>query len=134
MHVTVQWDNPEQTILRYDFDEHWTLTDFNDARKVGYHMIDTAEHQRMVGVLIVLPKRGIVPNNIITNAMGQMKLRHQRTLMLVLVTENQYIKTLHTVLGSVYKPARETFARTSTLEEARTLILDKLREHETPKN
>jgi hypothetical protein len=132
MQVTVRWDNPEQTILRYDFDQNWTLTDFNDARKIGYQMIDTTEHQRMVGVLFVLPKRGVLPNNRVTNAMGQMKLRHQRTLMLVLVTENQYIKTLHNVLGSVYKPARETFLRANTLEEARTLILDKLREFETP--
>ena len=113
MHVSVQWDNPEQTILRYDFEENWTLTDFYEARKAGYHMVDTVPHQGYIGVLLVMPKRSVLPSNILTNVMGQMKLKHQRTLMLVLVTQNQYVRVLHNALGKIYKPGRACRPRRS---------------------
>jgi hypothetical protein len=132
MHVKVQWDNPEQTILRYDFEENWTLTDFYEARKAGYHMVDVVPHQGYIGVLLVMPKRGVLPSNILTNVMGQMKLKHQRTLMLVLVTENQYVRVLHNALGKIYKPARDGFLRAETLDEGRKIILERLQKVKNP--
>jgi hypothetical protein len=63
MPITVAWDNAEQTILRYDFEESWTLTEFAQIRRVGYEMIDTVSHQGYVGILLVLPKRGVIPDN-----------------------------------------------------------------------
>jgi hypothetical protein len=134
MPVTVQWDNSEQTIARYDFAERWTLEEFEAARTVGYDMITNASHQGAVGVLLVLAERIFLPENIITIVIKQVRVKNPRTFMVVVITKNSYIKVLFNILVTVYRPARAVFAHAETVEDGREILLTQREVIHTPNN
>ncbi|MCC6616862.1 MAG: hypothetical protein IT320_25540 [Anaerolineae bacterium] len=43
MGIAVQWDNAEQTVIRWDFEEAWTWDEFADSARVSSAMIASRE-------------------------------------------------------------------------------------------
>ncbi|MFN8372518.1 MAG: hypothetical protein U0694_06540 [Anaerolineae bacterium] len=134
MPVTVHWDNPAQTILRYDFESPWTFSELDNARRVGYDMVDKVSHQGLVGVLLALPRQGIMPANAVTNALGQMRVRHKRTIVMVVVSDNPFVKVLYNTLTAVNTAAKLTFMQADNLDTARALVAARLETSRTPKD
>ncbi len=132
MTVEVQWDNPEQTVIRFDFAERWTLDEFEAVRKIAYQMYDKSPHQGMFGVLLIFPPRAFLPENILSIVRRQISVKHIRTGMIVVVSNNSYVKILCNMLVTVYRPARAVFTQTDNIEEGRALLLARLQAAETP--
>ena len=134
MPVTIQWDNPEQTILRYNFESPWTFSELDNARRIGYEMVDKVPHQGLVGVLLVLPKQGVMPSNAVTNALGQMRVRHKRTIVMTVVSDNPFVKVLYNTLTAVNTAAKLTFMHADDLDTARAMVVARLETSRTPKD
>lgn len=126
MTVRVAWDNEAQTILRYDFEERWSLTDFYLEKAKGDAMIDAAPHKLNVGVLFVMPRTVQMPANAITATRQGMNSKHPRAVLIVLTTESRFTITLYDVLARIYPPITQVYKRADTLEAARTLIASRL--------
>ncbi len=45
MSISVQWDNPEQTIVRWDFDGEWTWEMFRKAQYASNQLILSVRHR-----------------------------------------------------------------------------------------
>lgn len=43
MAITVQWDNPSRTVIRWDFDATWTWEELADSAKVSSAMIASTD-------------------------------------------------------------------------------------------
>ena len=45
MAITVQWDNAEQTVVRWDFDRDWTWEEFADSARVSSAMMASTDER-----------------------------------------------------------------------------------------
>jgi hypothetical protein len=82
----------------------------------------------------VLPKRGVIPDNIITNTLGQIRVKHPRTVLLALVTTHTFIKILYNTMIAVSREAKLTMIQADTVEEGHAQLLAKLQEVQFPKH
>lgn len=120
--VTVTWENPAKTILRYDFVERWTWKDIYAAKNIGDAMVESVPH--FVGLMYVLPPNATLPENAIPNVRTLIKNAHKRVYMSVVVSNNVYVKTIYNVLKQVYKPLTKNFMHADNADKARTLLTD----------
>lgn len=44
MSISVKWDNPEQTVLRYEFGERWNWQAFEAAVERGFTLMEAVPH------------------------------------------------------------------------------------------
>lgn len=123
--VDVEWDNPEQTIIRYNFNKGWTWDDYYNATKMGDAMIDSTTHQLLIGAILYIPDPGLPPN-VLRGTQSGMKSRHPRAQIVVVVTRNRFVRALYDVVVMAYRSLKDEFLRVDTLEEARTLLNEKM--------
>jgi hypothetical protein len=57
MGIVVQWDNPEQTVVRWDFEPVWSWEELADSARVSNAMIASADTQ----VALILNASGSHP-------------------------------------------------------------------------
>jgi hypothetical protein len=117
MPITVEWDNPEKTIIRYTFSSQWSVEEFFDAYPVADRMMQ-ASATRVIGILVddsaeLIPPKGAM------NAFKQTVRRG--TLPIVFVGANLASKTMMETLQKAYKGTRQLFY-VETLEEARRIF------------
>lgn len=124
MSVSVGWDNPEKTISRMDFSDHWTLDELFEAKARGDAMIDAANHARPVGVMLVMSRRVHLPPNIISATRVGIVSRHPRAKMIVLVADSGFVKSLFSVIIRVYPEIAHVYRRVDTLEQGRAFLKD----------
>jgi hypothetical protein len=48
MSIAVYWENPEHTIIRWDFEDQWSWEEFADSARVSNAMIASADHAVIV--------------------------------------------------------------------------------------
>ncbi len=123
--VHVEWDNPEQTIIRYDFSKGWTWDEYYAATKTGDALIDSTTHQLPVGAILYIPDPTL-PTNVLRGTQIGMKARHPRAVLVVLVTRNRFVHALYEVVVSAYRSLKEELLRADTLEDARALLSQRL--------
>jgi hypothetical protein len=126
MGIQIVWDNDEKTILRYIFDTHWTWDDFYKARSEAYNHIDTVQHK--VGVIFDAPVNMSLPPNMITHSRSAINKTHDNTLIVVAVVANGYVRAMLSMVRKLSKKAAEKMELAPTLDEARTLAQQRLRE------
>lgn len=119
MVISVQWDNPEYTVLRWEFPPMWEWGDFDRATAVAGSLAATVQHA--VGCIFV------VDNSQIPADAHQQFDRHINALpanasTLVAVGSSASDSTILTLLITLYGTwnARMKFAR--TLDDARSII------------
>jgi|FLYN01.1.fsa_nt_gi hypothetical protein len=126
MGIKITWDNDEKTILRYSFDTHWTWDDFYTAKAEAYNQIDTVQHK--VGVIFDAPEKITLPANMITHSKSAVSKTHPNTCIVAVVVRNLYLRTMLSMVMKLSKKAAETLRLVSSLDEARALVAEKLRE------
>ncbi len=117
MSITVEWDNDEQTIIRYTFFQYWTIEEFFEAFPIAGQMIKTAKTQ-VIGIIVDDSQEIIPPQNAMT-AFKQTVLRG--TLPIVFVGANLASKTMMQTLQKAYQGKRQLFY-VQTLAQARQLL------------
>jgi len=126
MGIKIAWDNEEKTALLYIFDTHWTWDDFYAAKAQAYGQIDTVQHK--VGVIFDAPEKITLPANMITHSKSAVSKTHANTAVVVVVVRNLYLRTMLSMVMKLSKKAAETLRLVSSLDEARALVAEKLRE------
>ena len=80
MAVSVEWDNPEKTVLRYDLDTDWNIEEFYSAKVLGDAMIQGVGDLKQVALLLVLPDRVHLPPNVVSIACNVLKGRQDEPI------------------------------------------------------
>jgi hypothetical protein len=124
MPVEIQWDDQEQTTLRYSIATPWTWNEFWIAFEQGLKMIDSVEGT----VDYIFDDADIasraLPPGFLTQLGAIVRKRHPRAGTTVFVSKEQSTsRTLwYRLASSVYPSLPEKFVFAPTLDDARALL------------
>lgn len=123
MSVTVQWDNEEQTIIRYDFAGRWTWDEFYQAYDQGKKMV-----AGKAGYQVILYPRDdasqrYMPPNFMTHAVAINRQADPNAGLTVIVSQSTYIHALLSVLTGIMRFVGQRYSTAKTLDEAREKLM-----------
>jgi len=123
MGITVVWDNPEQTIVRYIYNGQWNLDNFYQALQESREMMDKVDHR--VGLIIDVQNSKLVPNGVLSHGKNVALRKHSNQGLSVIVGASGFVRTLFDVYKKVYRTSFDEsgYAFTATLDDARNLLL-----------
>jgi len=119
MGIHVQWDNPEQTIIRFRYDGAWNLSDLFDALQEARELMDTVTHR--VDGIVDLSESKLMPNGALSLGRNVTMRKHPRQGKTVIVGASGFVRTLYDVYRKVYRTTfdESAYGFASSLEEAR---------------
>ena len=122
MSITVEWDNPERTIIFCAYRDTWTWEEFFDAAQRSSDLQDTVQHT----VDMILDMRSSASRmSGVTGKFSEIaRISHPNTGIRVLVTNADVMKLLFQVFATVYRPAARKYQVVDSLDKAYALIAD----------
>ncbi len=132
MPVTVEWDNEEKTVIRFDYDGAYTWEDVYNAMDKSNKMMETVEHS--VAHIIDVRKAGSVPPNALSHARRIEAKTHPRRSYHVTVGANTFVRVMFntfTKLKMSVSAERGLNYFTSSIDEARAWIAEQQAQTET---
>lgn len=123
--VKVSWDDPDRTVLLYEFSKSWDWPDFYAEMAVGEDLI--AEINRPIIAIFDLSKSERIPDNVISHA--RVMLQQANPLIKLYVVVGTY-PMLGIVLGMVrriFPHTRLLFEQVDTAHAARELVEKRLK-------
>ena len=124
MSISVVWDNPEQTIIRYIYNGQWNLDNFYHALQESREMMDTVNHR--VGLIIDVQNSKLVPNGVLSHGKNVSLRKHTNQGKSVIVGASGFVRTLFDVYKKVYRSSFDetAYAFATNLDDARALLLE----------
>lgn len=119
MPVSVQWDNPEKTII-YARYERWTWDDFYSALAQCVELSATVDH--MVDIICDLVDNLVPKGATISHAAATLKQDNYRGGIIILVTPNRFVQALTQMTSRVLPDFKKKYRIVSSLEDAHQLI------------
>lgn len=131
MKVNVDWDNDEQSIVRYTFDSDWNWQDLYAAMDNAGKMIETVSHR--VDVLMDLSNANIIPKNAISQIKrGYDNPKSPNIGVTVVVTPNSFMNAIVLMAKKVWGDKGEwELEFVKTLDEAYSTIQKRKTEETT---
>lgn len=128
MGIKVLWDNPEHTIVRYEFGPKWTWRDLNDASDAGTAWLDSVDHR--VDFIADLSQTDHLPGDFMSHAGRIAGGSHPRRGIVVVVAASPFLRGLSNTLGRLYRKATRDLRFADTLDEAREIIASERVNHD----
>jgi hypothetical protein len=125
MPVSVQWDNPEKTII-YARYERWSWDDFYQALDDCTKLSLTVDHQ--VYIICDLVDNLIPKGGTITHAAAAIKQDNERVNLIVLVSSNRFVQALTQMSARVVPGFQKKYRMVNSLQAARELIASDTRQ------
>jgi hypothetical protein len=121
MAIRVEWDDPDQTALRYIYEGSWNWDEFQQAKKQARLLMDSVDHK--VDVIIDVVQTGVLPNNILSRANSIPRERHPNEGIIIIVGANPLIRFLYDVARRIYAEVIDyrDYQMVASLEEARRI-------------
>ncbi len=131
MSVQVDWDNGEQTVLRYTVSGCWTWEDFYLARDQARDLADLAPVSR-VNSIIDIGAGNLFPQNALTHFRRLQFEAHPKLKQgnVVIVQNDLFVRSLMDIMRRVNPQAMRNFHSARTLEDARDMLVSR-QEHAT---
>ncbi len=123
MPVNFSWDNPEHTIVRYDFVGKWTWEELYATMYESWAEIDKLPY--MVESISDFSKVNNVPPSAMTHLRSLSQNRPENTGTMVFVGANSYLTLMFQTFSKIFQTTlrREmNIQAAKTLEEARTIL------------
>ena len=122
MSISVVWDNPEQTIIRYIYNGQWNLDNFYHVLQESREMMDTVDHR--VGLIIDVQNSKLVPNGVLSHGKNVSLRKHPNQGKSIIVGASGFVRTLFDVYKKVYRTSFDetAYAFATTLDDARGLL------------
>ena len=125
MSIDIAWDDPEQTIIRWDFGDNWTRTDFKNAFKTTLEMAESVDYR--VDVIPFVGRAFNVPQGILSDFSHINRYVSANTGLIVVTGGNSFGRMLIETFKRVHRITNWITA--PTLEEARRVIhADRMKE------
>lgn len=116
MAVTVEWYDPEETILRYTYDTHWAWPDLQEALIIGRGMMQ--EKPYIVSVVHDLSATLSFPSSMISNMRHFINQRPDNIGMVVFVSNRMFINGLFRVFRQMFPNLIGQYIHATTLDTA----------------
>ncbi len=107
MSITMEWDNPERTVIRVWFDKTWRLQDALHALDtMFYPMAQSVDHP----VCILLVMTGIhIPHNVFSLFKRADQILTAQTGIIVAINPPRVFRNIHRIMKVIYPALGEKF-------------------------
>ena len=119
MGITIQWDNAEQTIMRFDLDPHWTWDELFAAKKQAHALVGAVSHRTVT--IIDAPHTTTLPPNLLLNARSALRNNHPNTVVVIFVATNPFILSAFSTMSGFLRSIALRLEFAPTLDAARTI-------------
>jgi hypothetical protein len=132
MSVKVDWDNPEKTTLRYQFEGHWTWAEFRAALNQVIATLDTAEHS--IDMIADMTASKGIPPGVFTHVQQVAEMAHPKAGLTVFVGMGMLLEAFANAFQRIYpkSAAKYKFAFAHTLDDARGLLQTRRQKTDVP--
>ncbi|MBZ0286662.1 MAG: hypothetical protein K8I30_03540 [Anaerolineae bacterium] len=117
MSITVQWDNEQHIILRWDFIDPWDWNDFLAAQKASNALISSVPHT--VHIISDVSGNHQVPPGAIARFRTYKRDDPPNAGRVVLVGASTYIRTMVEIFRGIFPNTGGNFTFADSLEDAR---------------
>jgi hypothetical protein len=123
MEITVEWDDAEQTVLRYTVKGVWTWQEFYAARDRGRQLVDAAGHAQ-VNTIIDMTEGSLFPQNALSHFRNLSEESYPQFQFgkVVIVEDNPFVAILMDMMQRLKPKAMRNFYRARTVEDARAKL------------
>lgn len=118
MGIVVNWDDSDQTIIRWDFGETWLWEDFHNAFSQSLDLSNAVSHR--VDVIPYLKMTRSVPPNALAQFNRIQRQMPANTHLIVITGGNPFENAIISAFRAAYRA--DTWRTAKTLEDARALI------------
>ena len=118
MGINIQWDNEQQTIMRFDLDPHWTWDELFAAKKQAHELVSMVSHKTVT--IIDAPHTTALPPNLLLNARSALRNNHPNTLVVIFVATNPFILSAFNTMSGFLRSIALRLEFAPTLDEARS--------------
>jgi hypothetical protein len=120
MPITTQWDNDEQTAVRWDFQEGWTWDEFRSVVAESKTMFRTVPHR--VDIIANMETCRTMPPNAFLHYRRADSVSEPNRGNTVIVSDRLFIKTVVSMSNQIFKRRTRELLIAETVEEARLLL------------
>ena len=120
MGVKVNWDDPDQTILRYDFTAPWDCESYVAAADEEWQMLDDSDCR--VDTIVDLTRLESLPEDIARRIWSAAAHLHPKRCLLVLVGAPDITGTFARILTVICPKSADDIVQVTTLGAARLVI------------
>jgi hypothetical protein len=120
MPVTVFWEDPEKTVVRYDFQGSWTWDELYAVYYEAIGMEKSVTHR--VDVILDMSTSSRIPGNAILHVKNLAEKQPSNMGISVFVTRNPFIVSMYNMAVRVYGKVAFYFRIAKTLDEAHAMI------------
>ena len=120
MSISVQWDNPEQTIVRWDFDREWTWEMFQEAQYTSNQLIQSVRHR--VDIIGDVRRSPSLPHNPLFKYNVFQRNTPENAGLIVLIGVSGFVKSMVLLFDRVYRFRGLGITFADTLDEARAML------------
>ncbi len=121
MAIIVEWDNPEKTIMRWDFEGVWTPAEADAAANRSVELRSYAMDIPRVTAILNLSRSGPVPMNILPHARIAMEMLDSRDYVII-THSSGFVRTMVNIFRTLNPKLSEKLLLTETVEDARAII------------
>jgi hypothetical protein len=123
MAITVQWDDPEKTIIRYTYMGQWTWAEYDEAVTQALELVKDVSS---VDVIADFSQSSLLPERALQNFRNSLN-KEQRVIpfeITVLVIKSEFMKRMLDMFGKLYGRGGigMKIKSANSLEEARQII------------
>jgi len=118
--ITVEWMDPERTIILYTFPPTWQWAAFWEAFDKAHKMGASVSHR--IDIIGDLSRCTAPPSNAITHLKSVADHQHPHAGLSVIVTEARVLQVLYKAARRIYPKVQHYFVLTPTCEEALATI------------
>jgi hypothetical protein len=118
--VRASWDNEEHTVVRYDFETHWTWDEFRTASVAAFAMTRTVEHT-VDTISNFRPGQSLPPNALFQFRRAMADAPKNRG-MNVIVSDSPFIRSMVTTFSRFNKQLGKKLKVVASLDEAREFL------------
>ena len=122
MGIQVCWDDDAQTIIRYDYDQHWTWEDWSAAENSVIEMLKGVDHA--VDAIINTPPDIVLPRNFLSGSLSAEKHRNKVVTRYAIVGVNSLGRMLVSTFSKMMRNGPKIILL-SSVEEARIALMQR---------
>ena len=119
--IKVSFDNPEKTIIRWDFKGRWTWDDWYDCTRIALELRATVNDNPCVPAIFDVRNSGPVPMGALPHARAAMEMMDPRDYVII-ANPSGFIRSITEAFRLLNPTFRDKVCTANTVEEARAMI------------
>jgi len=132
MGVRTTWDDPARTTMRYIIEQPWTMDDLYRAADQMKADIQAGNIPVPIGIILDATRINSLPAGILQSTGPMIRRMQPEARVIVVVSPQRFLKAMYDIFTRLYNAYGDTFQFALTLDDARTLIAERLGSRVSP--